>query len=294
MMVLLLLTPMHNLMSGKLPKLFVTLLFLGTVFTLPASAAVKDSDADGLTDQAESEIYLTNPKEADTDIDGVDDGTEILNETNPLKAEISTDNSKLAWQIGRASGILAFILLTIVVVNGLLMTTRMLFRIVPPAFNYETHRFLSWMSVLAVVGHFASFTLDEFLKLTLGESLIPFFLVRDFPSRLGFSLTWTVGIGVIAFYGILALVITSELRRFGFPVKKWRALHYTSFLAYILFLVHGITAGTDSREWWMIWMYSLSGVLVIGLTGLRIYTAVQKKRAATAKSPIPPATPQIS
>lgn len=294
MMVLLLLTPMHNLMSGKLPKLFVTLLFLGTVFTLPASAAVKDSDADGLTDQAESEIYLTNPKEADTDIDGVDDGTEILNETNPLKAEISTDNSKLAWQIGRASGILAFILLTIVVVNGLLMTTRMLFRIVPPAFNYETHRFLSWMAVLAVVGHFASFTLDEFLKLTLGESLIPFFLVRDFPSRLGFSLTWTVGIGVIAFYGILALVITSELRRFGFPVKKWRALHYTSFLAYILFLVHGITAGTDSREWWMIWMYSLSGVLVIGLTGLRIYTAVQKKRAATAKSPIPPATPQIS
>ena len=294
MMVLLLLTPMHNLMSGKLPKLFVTLLFLGTVFTLPASAAVKDSDADGLTDQAESEIYLTNPKEADTDIDGVDDGTEILNETNPLKAEVSTDNSKLAWQIGRASGILAFILLTIVVVNGLLMTTRMLFRIVPPAFNYETHRFLSWMAVLAVVGHFASFTLDEFLKLTLGESLIPFFLVRDFPSRLGFSLTWTVGIGVIAFYGILALVITSELRRFGFPVKKWRALHYTSFLAYILFLVHGITAGTDSREWWMIWMYSLSGVLVIGLTGLRIYTAVQKKRAATAKSPIPPATPQIS
>ena len=263
-------------------------------FTLPASAAVKDSDADGLTDQAESEIYLTNPKEADTDIDGVDDGTEILNETNPLKAEVSTDNSKLAWQIGRASGILAFILLTIVVVNGLLMTTRMLFRIVPPAFNYETHRFLSWMAVLAVVGHFASFTLDEFLKLTLGESLIPFFLVRDFPSRLGFSLTWTVGIGVIAFYGILALVITSELRRFGFPVKKWRALHYTSFLAYILFLVHGITAGTDSREWWMIWMYSLSGVLVIGLTGLRIYTAVQKKRAATAKSPIPPATPQIS
>ena len=294
MMVLLLLTPMHNLMSGKLPKLFVTLLFLGTVFTLPASAAVKDSDADGLTDQAESEIYLTNPKEADTDIDGVDDGTEILNETNPLKAEVSTDNSKLAWQIGRASGILAFILLTIVVVNGLLMTTRMLFRIVPPAFNYETHRFLSWMAVLAVVGHFASFTLDEFLKLTLGESLIPFFLVRDFPSRLGFSLTWTVGIGVIAFYGILALVITSELRRFGFPVKKWRALHYTRFLAYILFLVHGITAGTDSREWWMIWMYSLSGVLVIGLTGLRIYTAVQKKRAATAKSPIPPATPQIS
>ncbi len=291
-MELLLLTPMQNPMSGKISKIFLTAFFLGTVFTLPVAGAVKDSDADGLTDQAELEIYLTNPSEADTDIDGIDDSTEILNETNPLKAEsASTDNSKLPWQIGRTSGILAFILLTIVVVNGLLMSTRALFRIVPPAFNYETHRFLSWMAILAIIGHFVSFIFDDFLKLTLGESLIPFLLVRDFPSRLGFSLTWTIGLGVIAFYGILALVITSELRRFGFPVKKWRALHYTSFLAYILFLIHGITAGTDSREWWMIWMYSLSGILVVGLTGVRIYTAIKKKRSTASKqAPSTPAT----
>ncbi len=293
MMELLLLTPMHNPMSGKLPKIFISVLFLGSVFALPVEASVKDSDADGLTDQAESEIYLTNPLEADTDIDGIDDGTEVLNETNPLKTEDSsaTDTSKLPWQIGRASGILAFILLTLVVVNGLLMSTRALFRIIPPAFNYETHRFLSWMAILAIIGHFVSFIFDDFLKITLGESLLPFLLVRDFSSQLGFSLTWTIALGIIAFYGILALVITSELRRFGFPVKKWRVLHYTSFLAYLLFLVHGITAGTDSREWWMIWMYSLSGILVIGLTGLRIYTAIKKKRTASSVAMPPILTP---
>ncbi|MCW1888296.1 MAG: ferric reductase-like transmembrane domain-containing protein [Candidatus Moranbacteria bacterium] len=284
---------MHNPMSGKLPKIFISVLFLGSVFALPVEASVKDSDADGLTDQAESEIYLTNPLEADTDIDGIDDGTEVLNETNPLKTEDSsaTDTSKLPWQIGRASGILAFILLTLVVVNGLLMSTRALFRIIPPAFNYETHRFLSWMAILAIIGHFVSFIFDDFLKITLGESLLPFLLVRDFSSQLGFSLTWTIALGIIAFYGILALVITSELRRFGFPVKKWRVLHYTSFLAYLLFLVHGITAGTDSREWWMIWMYSLSGILVIGLTGLRIYTAIKKKRTASSVAMPPILTP---
>lgn len=294
MMELLLLTPMQNCMSGKLPKIFMSVFFLGAVFALPAEATVKDSDADGLTDQAELEIYLTNPMVADTDIDGIDDGTEILNKTNPLRAEdsSSTDTSKLPWQIGRASGILAFILLTVVVVNGLLMSTRALFRIIPPAFNYETHRFLSWMAILAIIGHFASFIFDDFLRLTLGESLLPFLLVRDFPSQLGFSLTWTIGLGIIAFYGILALVITSELRRFGFPVKKWRVLHYTSFLAYILFLVHGITAGTDSREWWMIWMYSLSGALVIGLTGIRIYTAIKKKRTTALVSTPPTLDPK--
>lgn len=272
-------------MSGKLPnKLAAFLILIGVIWSSPLNAALKDSDADGITDQAESEIYLTDPQNADTDIDGIDDGTEILNNTSPLKTELAvpSTNPKLAWQIGRASGILAFILLTVVVVNGLLMTTRAMFRIIPPSFNYETHRFLSWMAILAVLGHFASFTFDEFLQLSLTEGLIPFVLTRDFPSSLGFNLTWAIGFGIIAFYGILALVITSELRRFGFPVKKWRALHYTSFLTYILFLIHGITAGTDSGQWWMIWMYSFSAILVTGLTSIRIYTAVKKRKARLA------------
>lgn len=274
---------MQNNMFGHHKKTFLAAAFIACIGLMtysPIQAALKDSDADGLTDQAETELYLTSPTNADSDSDGIDDASEILNTTNPLERNVQEDtpaNSKLAWYIGRASGILAFILLTLVVVNGLLMSTRTAFRVMPPALNYEMHRFFSWMAIITVIGHFASFTLDGFFHLTFLEGLVPFLLERDFTSSLGYGFNISVGIGIIAFYGILALVVTSELRRFGFPLKKWRALHYTSFLAYILFLAHGIMAGTDSLSWWMMWIYGISGTLVIGLTALRIYLSIQKK-----------------
>lgn len=279
-------------MSGKHKKILFTLLLVlvGFMVFSPLQAAVKDSDTDGLTDQAEIEIYFTNPSNPDTDNDGVDDGVEILNTTNPLLADSrldGSDTSKLAWYIGRASGILAFILLTLVVVNGLLMSTRLAFRLMPPALNYEMHRFFSWMAILAVIGHFVSFTFDGFFHLTFLEGILPFMLDRNFTSSLGYGFRFSVGIGIIAFYGILALVVTSELRRFGFPLKKWRALHYTSFLTYILFLAHGIMAGSDSLSWWMMWIYGLSGTLVFGLTSLRIYLSIQKKKLLPVTSPTP-------
>lgn len=58
--------------------------FLG-VFT--THAALKDSDVDGLTDEAEVKVYLTDPNKYDTDGDTFDDGYEIVNNTNPLDAK---------------------------------------------------------------------------------------------------------------------------------------------------------------------------------------------------------------
>jgi DMSO/TMAO reductase YedYZ heme-binding membrane subunit len=54
-------------------------------------------------------------------------------------------------------------------------------------------------------------------------------------------------------------------------VKNWRKVHYLSFLFYILFMVHAILAGTDSTEWWMITIYAISGITVVGLILLRIF-----------------------
>lgn len=293
-------------MFGKRSKsvsLLFAAFFFGGLFVLSTSAQalVKDSDADGLTDQTETAIYLTDPTNPDTDGDSFSDSDEILAGTNPLNKDSHpaqaieqeiTKNISIAWYIGRASGILAFILLTIVVVNGLLMTTRLVFKLLPPALNYEMHRFLSLMALVAVTGHFISFTFDDFFHLTFLEGLVPFSLHRPFSSNLGFDLQWAVGIGSVAFYGIAALIISSELKGRFLSMKKWRILHFMSFFTYLLFLGHGFLSGTDSKEWWMVWLYGLSAVLVIGLTGLRIHTAIRdkKKRATTTATPLPEAS----
>ncbi len=289
---------MQNPMFGKHTSTLLALFIISLLWTTsPLQAALKDSDADGLTDQAETETYLTDPASPDTDSDLVSDGDEIMAGTNPLSAashptqvvtEAITQSASLAWFIGRASGILAFILLTLVIVNGLLMTTRLVFRLLPPALNYEMHHFFSWMAFLAVVGHIISFTFDDYFHLTLSEGLIPFTLARDFTSNLGYDLRYAVGIGTVAFYGIAALILSSELKGKWIALKKWRVLHYSSFLTYILFLAHGFLSGTDSDTWWMIWLYSLSAILVFGLTGLRIFAAIQKKSGSTATLPTPP------
>ena len=77
-------------MFGKLSKSLVTtsLIITGTFWTLTdATAALKDSDADGVTDQAESETYFTDPLNPDTDQDNVPDGDEILHHSDPLSKE---------------------------------------------------------------------------------------------------------------------------------------------------------------------------------------------------------------
>lgn len=47
-----------------------------------------DSDTDGVNDYDEVNIYRTNPEIADSDKDGVPDGTELLARTNPLGKEM--------------------------------------------------------------------------------------------------------------------------------------------------------------------------------------------------------------
>lgn len=61
------------------------LFFSSNVFSV--YAALKDSDVDGLTDQAEINAYHTDPNNNDTDGDGFDDGYEVANNTNPLEAK---------------------------------------------------------------------------------------------------------------------------------------------------------------------------------------------------------------
>ena len=280
-------------------------LFFACLILMPASSAwavAKDSDTDGLTDEAEASTYLTDPNNYDTDGDGTADGYEIVSGTNPLDPvstpypaasadEPPAKTESLSWYIGRASGIFAFILFSIVVINGLLMTTRLVIKLLPPALNLELHKTLSWLGFGVLFLHIASLTFDRYFQLTWSEALIPFSLERSFLSVPGFDLTWAVGIGSVAFYGIALLLITSQWRGKIVSMKLWRLIHYASFATYLLFLAHGIFSGSDTETWWMLWIYAVSATLVVGLTALRIYASVKKlspKPAAPAPAMEPP------
>ena len=275
-------------------KIVLSLFFLGILLAVSptAQAVIIDSDQDGLSDSAETQIYHTNTNKADTDDDSVPDGQEILEATNPLDPNDSTlriideqifttqrqffDPDKLAWYIGRAAGIAAFILFTISIINGLLMSIRINIPSWPTFLSYEAHRTRSWSAFALLILHIISLTFDKFLHLSFAEALIPGWLHREFLSTLGINLTFAIGLGIIAFYLIIIVSVTAEFRAKIAPVW-WRKIHYASFLAYLIFLAHGITSGSDSKQWWMIWIYSLSVIIIFSLTIARITLAIRKK-----------------
>ncbi|MEP7162732.1 MAG: ferric reductase-like transmembrane domain-containing protein [Candidatus Moraniibacteriota bacterium] len=290
-------------MFGKQAKILFFLLLLSTVFFVKTGllhAAVKDTDLDGLTDEAETKVYQTDPLNPDTDGDSIFDGQEIIDDTNPLdpldslplRYEATRNASilhseSLAWYVGRASGIFAFMLLSLVVINGLLISTRLVAHFMPPALNYEMHRYFAWMALLTTVGHIAAFTWDPFTHLRWVEAFTPFLLDRPMISTLGYHLRIPVTMGIFALYGILTLLLTSEFRS-KLSLKTWRRTHYISFLTYLLFLGHGIFSGTDTKEWWMIWVYSFSASFVTLLILVRIWKSLTKKKAPLPSVPPDP------
>ena len=54
--------------------------------------------------------------------------------------------------------------------------------------------------------------------------------------------------------------------------KRWRQLHYLTFVAFLFATLHGAMAGTDSGNPGMTAMYWGSGILVLFLTNYRLLT----------------------
>lgn len=259
----------------------------------PVFGAVKDSDADGLTDEGERALYQTDPYVYDTDGDGVGDGEEILDGTNPIDPVSSRivsiqeqesvgftgESEKFSWYLGRVSGIVSFILFSLVVIYGLFVSNARTFvKWIRPPTSLTFHRYLSFLAVAVVLVHAFSFLFDNYLHLTIAEMLVPFFLDRPFETFGGFHLGYSVATGILAFYIMIMLVVTAELRKRKLFARSWRKLHYFSFVGYILFVAHGFTAGSDSGQWWMQAIYITSISLVGVLVTVRIWTAVAAKK----------------
>lgn len=272
-------------MSGKTKSLLLILLLV--LFSSKNSyAAIKDTDFDGVTDSAEISIYKTDPLKADTDGDGFPDGVEILNGTDPLNANSSplqdtqdkssalfTSKDPIVWYISRASGISAFILFSLAVSFGIIISSKMLikYRVMNLAFAMEFHRIITWAGLFMVVLHFASYFFDQYIKLRVMELVVPFSFKRELISSVGVNISVPVSIGIVAFYLILVLISTSELRNKIVNVKIWRILHYLSFFCYLAFLAHGYFSGSDSSEVWMKVIYIASLSTVVPLIVVRIF-----------------------
>jgi len=140
------------------------------------------------------------------------------------------------------------------------------------------HRTLSLLAVSVVAVHVVTTVLDGFTHIGLLDAVIPF--------ASSYRPIW-LGMGALAFDLILALIVTSLLRR-RLGHRTWRAVHWVSYACWPLALIHGLGTGTDASLGWMLAISSLCLVAVLVAIGWRISLAWRRgdRRRALATSGI--------
>ncbi len=189
-------------------------------------------------------------------------------------------NPKAFWYLSRGSAFVALSLLWVSMALGLGMTNKMA-RIWPGApAAFALHKYVSLLGLAFSIFHGLILLGDHYIKFDLAQIVVPFAANSYRPLLVGF--------GQLGFY-IWLIVALSFYVRSRIGPKTWRAIHYVSFLTYVMAMVHGITSGTDSSASWATWYYWISGGSLVFLLMHRIVVSVTAKLTRPATRPSTPA-----
>jgi len=180
-------------------------------------------------------------------------------------------SSPAIWYAARASGVAAYVVLSIVVCLGLTLGGKAQTRSWPRFSVEDVHRFggllvgsLLGVHILAIAG-------DSFLPFSLTQLLVPF--------TSSYRPLWT-GLGIAAAELLVALAITNHYRK-RLPYRFWRKAHYLNFAVWGLASVHGLMSGTDRGTTWLAVLYGLSVATVVTLLVWRFGGSRRVPRIAT-------------
>ena len=164
-------------------------------------------------------------------------------------------SDKSYWFISRSSGVLAYILLTLGVMWGLIQSGAILRPTIPPLLALGLHSFLNWGALAMSALHGLILLGDNFIKLSLKDVAIPF--ASSYEPLL-------VGLGVLSFY-LMLLLSSSFYARKWLGQKTFRMLHYASYPTFLLVTWHSIALGTDNSVLMPLYQVSLAAVALLTL-----------------------------
>ena len=144
-------------------------------------------------------------------------------------------NQHVWWYTARAGGITAWAVATASVLWGLALSTRALGSKPRAPWLLDLHRFLGGLAIVFTGVHIAGLVADSYSHFGPSEILVP--LASSWKP-------WPVALGVVAFYLLVAIELTSLLKRW-LPNRLWHGVHLGSFGLYALSTAHVLLAGTD-------------------------------------------------
>jgi predicted ferric reductase len=169
--------------------------------------------------------------------------------------------SPLTWYLARASGLTLYLLFWLSVVSGLGLTTALLDAFGGRASVWIAHRFVTELAFAFLALHMLSLAADPSVSLGFTGVLLPFTSHVRQP--------WT-DLGILSGMGMVALAVSFSLRRYIGTIG-WRLLHYGAFPLWVMALLHGIGAGSDSSRPWAMLLYGSTTLVVVFLSLFRLF-----------------------
>ena len=166
--------------------------------------------------------------------------------------DFATAGPRAYWYLTRGTGTIALILLTATVALGVANVRRLRIPSVPRFVLEAVHRNLSLLAVTFVVVHILITVLDGYVPITLKDAVVPF--------GSAYRPLW-LGLGAVAFDLLLAVIITSLLRR-RLGHRVWRSVHWLAYASWPVAVGHAIGTGSDSGAGWMVAVLVGCGILV--------------------------------
>jgi len=171
--------------------------------------------------------------------------------------------ANVAWYAARAGGLVAFVLLTLATLAGLLLAGRAQSKQWPRFAVEDVHRYLGLLAGMFIWLHVLVLLVDSYLPFSVAQLTVPgLSSYRPLPTALG----------VVGAELLLALALTNRFRA-RLPYAFWRRAHFLNFAVWALALAHGVTAGADGDTAWALALYAGCGGTVAAATVWRALRA---------------------
>jgi methionine sulfoxide reductase heme-binding subunit len=176
------------------------------------------------------------------------------------RANQEPETGTASWDALRAAGFASYLCLWFAVASGIAVHMRYRPGAVTLTWLLEAHRMSSALALAFLAGHVTGLLVDPTVS----------FAALDVAFGLGSPYRpLQVAFGATAMWLLIA-VLGSTAVADRMPYGAWRNLHYLSFPAYALALIHGLTAGTDAGSTLALTIYATTSASVAALLVARL------------------------
>jgi predicted ferric reductase len=159
-----------------------------------------------------------------------------------MSSTLAASGPSVYWYLTRSTGAVALLLLTFAIALGVLDVRRWSTPQWPRFVVDSLHRNVSLLAMAFLAIHILTSVLDSFAPISLTDAFVPF---------AGAYRPFWLGLGAVSFDLLLAVTITSLLRR-RMGYGTWRAVHWLTYASWPIALLHGFGTGSDVKSGWLL------------------------------------------